>query len=98
MESAVAKTFDGIIIGAGVMGASCAMHLASAGLKNLLGDRKPWRGSYTPFSIVVCTLFTTEFPFEITFDKLEKPIMSNIVRRVKPFFNPIWHCRDILPG
>ncbi|MCZ6627747.1 MAG: FAD-dependent oxidoreductase [SAR324 cluster bacterium] len=32
----MAKTYDGIIIGAGVMGASCAMHLASAGLKNLL--------------------------------------------------------------
>jgi sarcosine oxidase subunit beta len=32
----MAKTYDGIIIGAGVMGASSAMHLASAGLKNLL--------------------------------------------------------------
>ena len=30
------KTYDAIIIGAGVMGASTAMHLASAGLKRLL--------------------------------------------------------------
>ena len=35
-ERAMAKTYDGIIIGAGVMGASTAMQLASAGLKKLL--------------------------------------------------------------
>ena len=32
----MAKSYDGIIVGAGVMGASTAMHLASAGLKRLL--------------------------------------------------------------
>ncbi|MBI3993353.1 MAG: FAD-binding oxidoreductase [Candidatus Lambdaproteobacteria bacterium] len=32
----MALAFDGIIIGAGVMGASAAMHLASAGMKRLL--------------------------------------------------------------
>lgn len=32
----MAKTYDAIVIGAGVMGASTAMHLASAGLKRLL--------------------------------------------------------------
>ncbi len=35
-EHAVAKAYDGIIIGAGVMGASSAMHLAVAGMKRLL--------------------------------------------------------------
>lgn len=29
-------TYDGIVIGAGVMGASCALHLASAGMKKVL--------------------------------------------------------------
>ena len=32
----MARTYDGIIIGAGVMGASCAMQLAAGGLRKLL--------------------------------------------------------------